>query len=117
MNKIKRYFAVARQTAKLEKYGYRRKYRLGAVGIRADGVIVSAQNLVTPAPNQKCHAEYRLCDKLTPKSVVFVVRIDRLGHFSTAKPCINCEGKMRNIGVSRVYYSISDNEYGVLNLK
>jgi len=116
VNKIRRYFAIAKQVAGLEKSGYRRKYRLGAVGIRSDGVIVSASNLVTPAPNQRCHAEYRLSDKLTPKSVVFVVRIDRENNFTLAKPCVNCEGKMRNIGVSRVYYSISNKEYGVLYL-
>jgi tRNA(Arg) A34 adenosine deaminase TadA len=117
MNRIQRMFRLANDAAKvIDKNGLRRKYRLAAVGIRNDGVIVFSSNLPIAVPNPKAHAEYRLCAKLTPGSTVWVVRIDRSGHYVMAKPCRSCTSRMVKYGVKRCYYTISDNEWGVLDL-
>jgi hypothetical protein len=66
----------------------------------------------------KCHAEFRVCRKLDKNSTVFVVRIALIdGKYKNGKPCITCQNAMRTRGVTRVYYSISETEYGVLYLK
>ena len=93
-----------------------RSFKLGAIGLRNDGTIVSALN--GPAPN-KCsqvHAEARLCQKLTPGSTVWVARIRHDGTLGMARPCPSCQRRLRSIGVDKVIYTISDNEHGVLDL-
>jgi deoxycytidylate deaminase len=93
-----------------------RSFKLGAIGLRNDGTIVSALN--GPAPN-KCsqvHAEARLCQKLTPGSTVWVARIRHDGTLGMARPCPSCQRRLRSTGVVKVIYTISDNEHGVLDL-
>lgn len=117
MNKVDRHFALARIVAtKGDTLDARRRYRLGAVGIRYDGAIVSASNLPNRTPASEAHAEARLVRKLDVGSIVFVVRITRKGLLTTARPCKRCRAKMRARGVKRVYYSITENEHGVLRL-
>ena len=114
MNKVERHFALARVVAtKGDTIDARRRYRLGAVGIRYDGAIVSASNLPNRTPASEAHAEARLVKKLDVGSIVFVVRITRAGLLTMARPCKRCQAKMRSRGVKRVYYSITENEYGV----
>jgi cytidine deaminase len=91
-------------------------FRLGAAGIRNDGVIVVSYNGCQTAPNWRHHAESRLCRKLTPKSIVAVARVHADGSWAMAKPCKNCEICLRRIGVKRVYYTIAPNEFGTLIL-
>lgn len=94
----------------------KRRYLLGAVGIRQDGVIVGASNLCCTAKCPEAHAEYRTARMLTPDSVMFVIRLNRKGHRMLAKPCDSCQSYMRNRGVRKVYYSINEDAYGVLRL-
>jgi hypothetical protein len=112
--KVFRYFEIAGQVA-LSKID-ERSFLLGAVGIRADGVLVKSSNASAEIPNRFLHAEKKLSAKLTPRSIVYVARI-RLdnGQYGMAKPCWDCEKVLRSKGVSRVYYTISYNEYGVIN--
>lgn len=92
-----------------------RTYRLGAVGVRNDGVIVVAKNLAAPNVVPTHHAEARLVRKLTPNSVVWVARISRAtDEWTMSKPCENCQGRMRAAGVRRVVYTIAPNEWGTL---
>lgn len=56
------------------------------------------------------HAESDLMTKLDPehqnhKTEIFSVRINRHGRFKLAKPCINCQKMLDEIGITRVYWS------------
>lgn len=95
-----------------------RTYHLGALGIRSDGVRVQARNGAALYLAPQAHAEARLCRKLTPKSVVYVVRLSRSGEgYRMAKPCANCRKALKQRGVLKVYYTISPSEYGVIDFR
>lgn len=96
--------------------GVKRTFRLAAIGWRADGVIVTARNGSSIEPNVGSHAEARLAKKLTPGSVVLVVRIKRDGTLGSAKPCRACRSILRSVGVESVYYSGLDGEIHLLEL-
>jgi cytidine deaminase len=89
-------------------------YRLGAVGIRDDGVIVASFNGCPTEVEWAHHAESRLCRKLTPESIVAVARVLASGVVAMAKPCASCRRCMERVGVKRVYYTIAPNEFGVI---
>jgi tRNA(Arg) A34 adenosine deaminase TadA len=100
-----------------------RDFLLGAVGIRSDGIRVVSPNgpamicdkLHHKSYYKEAHAEYRLCRKLNKNSVVFVVRISKTdGRLMMAKPCTTCQIALKRKRVKKVYYSISDTEYGVM---
>jgi hypothetical protein len=113
--KVKKYLKLAAKVALLgDSKEASRQYRLGAVGLRSDGVLVAASNVSTRTPHRECHSEARLVRKLTKNSVVFVVRIDRQGQWRMAKPCSTCLCKLKQIKVKTCYYTIGPNEYGVL---
>lgn len=114
MSKVEKYFRLAAQVA--EHGDELRQYRLGAVGIRNDGVIVTSSNTRCRSPQKRAHAEARLVRKLNRDSVVFVVRILRNGALANAKPCPDCQKALRGRGIKKVYYSIGTCHYGVLIL-
>jgi cytidine deaminase len=116
MAKIERYFRLAQEVAKRGDKKIKRHYRLGAVGIRSDGIIVTANNIPCRELTAPAHAEARLVRKLTKNSEVYVVRIQRDGSLANARPCMTCQRLMRGRGVLKVYYSISQNEWGCLKL-
>ena len=93
----------------------RQTHRLVAVGIRGeDGVLVSSCNGYPSEPSWASHAETKLIRKLTPDSVVAVVRILRDHSLAMAKPCNSCEKLLKRAGIKRVHYSITDNEFGTI---
>jgi len=101
----------------LGRLHHKQKFRLAAVGIRGeDGVIVSSYNGAPSEPEWKHHAESRLCMKLTPDSVVAVVRVHADGTWALGKPCDGCQKCLHRRGVKRVYYTISPGEFGVMSL-
>lgn len=116
MAKIEHYFRLAKTIALKGDKQVKRHYRLGAVGIRTDGAIVTANNISCQHQQKLAHAEARLVRKLNKGSEVFVVRILRNGELAQARPCLGCQKAMRNRGVKRCYYSISDHEFGALDL-
>ena len=93
-----------------------RAFRLGAVGVRNDGTLVSASNGPAPYPHPDAHAEARLCMKLTPGSEVWVARVRKDGTLGIARPCPRCMVRLRSAGVQRIAYTISDAEHGVIHL-
>jgi tRNA(Arg) A34 adenosine deaminase TadA len=93
-----------------------RAFRLGAVGIRNDGILVSASNGPAPFPHPDAHAEARLTMKLTPGSEIWVARVRKDGTLGIARPCPRCMVRIKAAGVSRVAYTISDMEHGVIHL-
>jgi len=118
MNKVKRYFKDAQQVAlKGDTKDVQRHYRLGAVGVRRDGVAVSASNVPCRQTHARAHAEARLVRKLDRGSEIYVVRIRRDGSLANARPCPNCQNTMRAHGVKSCYYSISQNEWGCINFR
>lgn len=114
---VDKYFRLARQAALKGDTGEaKRQYRLGAVGIRSDGTVVTSSNIPHRTPEPQAHAEIRLTRKLDWGSVVYVVRIYSDGTLAMARPCKRCQSAMRRRGVKCCYYSINDTEYGVLIL-
>jgi len=114
---MNKYINLARKAAlKGDTRKVHRRYRIGAVGIRTDGVIVSSNNIPNKKPEPNAHAEARLVKKLNWGSMVYVVRIFSNGKLALAKPCIKCQNTMRLRGIKRCYYSINENEYGILIL-
>ena len=114
MTKTEKFFNIAKKAALA--VDDRRKYKLGAVGIRTDGAIVESRNLPCHKPDANAHAEFRLAKKLNWGSVVYVVRVLADGSLTMAKPCVKCVSALRLRGVKRCYYSISDCEHGVMKL-
>lgn len=94
-----------------------RGFLIGSVGLRNDGVIVSSRNIpsVDLAPNH--HAEARLCRMLTPGSTVWVARVLRATRqWAIARPCPGCQVRLKAVGVKKVIYTISHDEWGTLSL-
>lgn len=117
MSTVDKYFRLAKQIAlKGDTKKAKRQFRLGAVGVRTDGAIVTANNIPHRTRESKAHAETRLAKKLDYGSVVYVVRIYSDGTLAMARPCRKCQSALRLKGVKRVYYSINKNEFGVLIL-
>lgn len=117
MANINRYFRMAKKAAlNGDSKEVKRRYRLGAIGIRSDGAIVCSNNIPTQLPEKNAHAEARLTRKLDYGAIVYVVRILSNGRLAMARPCKHCEGIMRVRGVKQCYYSISEEEYGVIRL-
>ena len=50
-------------------------------------------------------------------SKIYVARVRRNGELGMARPCSICQTVLHSYGVKRAYYTISDNEYGVMHVK
>lgn len=93
-----------------------RTFFLGAVGIRNDGVIVASRNVASRDVALSHHAEARLCRKLTPNSEVWVARVRKNGEWALARPCASCQVRLKSVGITKVTYTIDENEWGVIEL-
>ena len=94
-----------------------RAYLLGALAIRKDGAIVKARNSPSRLEtNPEVHAESKICKKLDKGAVVYVSRVNKSGNFAMARPCKHCMRKLRNKQVKKVYYTINNYEWGVIDL-
>lgn len=91
----------------------KKKYYLGAVAKRQDGTIVKSHNSRTRVPVASAHAEMKVLKKTGKKGILWVARVLADGSWGMAKPCKNCQGMIKNMDVLKVYYTISDGEYGV----
>ena len=114
--KIWNYFEIAGKLATKKKD--RRYYFLAALGIRSDGTAVSSVNgAPAEGPMREAHAEYRLSKKLDYGAIVYVARV-RIGDgtFGMAKPCLDCQKALRSRGVKKVYYTLGNDKFGVLNV-
>jgi tRNA(Arg) A34 adenosine deaminase TadA len=111
MNPYK-YFEIAAKFATLKED--LRTHRLGAVGVRSDGVLVGAYNAPAPDKTPLVHAEARLARKLDKGATVFVARVAKSG-IRLARPCASCQAILKAAEVERVYYTISEKEYGVID--
>lgn len=108
------YLELARRAAKREEIDPR-CHAHGGVGIRRDGAIVVSRNGYAQQKFPRSHAEQRVLRKCDLGSIVFVVRCRKNGEMGLSRPCDACNTALRVRGVKRVYYSISDSEYGVID--
>lgn len=58
-----------------------------------------------------------LDERVRSKLDLVVVRVNKLGETSNARPCHNCLNMMRSVGIRRVYYSVSPDEIICENVK
>lgn len=95
-----------------------RQYFLAAVGFSRSGVLRNAVNRTSPGVQRtpQGHAERVLLRKAKGVKIVYVARTQPSGDWAMAKPCELCEAALRAAGVTKVIYTISPNEYGVLKL-
>ncbi len=100
----------------------RRNFYLGCIGIRKDGVLVSAKNGATEyydtvpyynlIPNS--HAEGRCLRKLGKGGILYVARIAKKDHaLAMSRPCDMCQVRIAAAKVKKVYYSINEEYYGL----
>ena len=111
-----RYLALAASCATVGSED-RRKFCLGAVGVRSDGAVVKARNGSTRERCPAGHAETRLSRKLDVGSTVFVARILRSGGLALAAPCVTCRRALRSRGVRHVYYTVDSATFGRMVLE
>lgn len=124
--KLQYYFELA---AKVALGGdQNRNFFVGSVGIRRDGVMVSARNgavFSTDVANYNTipisHSESRIVNKLSKGSVVYVARVARKDNgitstgtplFVMSKPCKGCQISLKVHGVSKAFYTIDVDSYG-----
>lgn len=124
--KIKRMFRVATLEANKSKCNY----RLGSVVIQRRKILARAFNTDkthtltnTDMYAEKwkgIHAEIAACLKVSKSQLehadVYVVRIMKNGAMAMSRPCHICKAVLSRFGIQRVFYSISDDEYGVMEL-
>lgn len=108
------------EAKKIAEYYDERTYCLGAIGIRSDGVLVRSRNgnsFSTKTDkfikNIHSHAEGRLIRKLNINSIIYIARITRENAFACAKPCSGCSNIIKANRISKVYYTIDNNRYGL----
>jgi tRNA(Arg) A34 adenosine deaminase TadA len=112
---ILNYLKIAAKIATRRKDG--RSFYLGSVGIRSDGTIVEACNGPTPTPQPKAHAEHKVSKKMDYGGVIYTARVlQSTGSFVNARPCLNCIRAMKARKIKRCYYTISENEFGMIDL-
>jgi cytidine deaminase len=116
------YFSQALVVA-VSKNDYR-DFLIGAIAIRKDGTKVASSNgpaMISGIKQKsffsKAHAESRLCRKIDKGAIIFVIRVGKKDkQFKMAKPCNTCQVLLKSKKVSKIYYTISNAEYGVLTL-
>ena len=99
------------------------KWNLGAIVVKNGNPISAGINREKNDPKNvppgfcTVHAEVdamrQVSERVLNGAVLYVARIRRGGDIGMAKPCLNCRNAVRAGGIKRVYYTISDNEYGV----
>lgn len=98
-----------------------RNFYLAAIGVRKDGVIVKSQNGAIYAGCLKrfvrlgnSHAECRVLRKMDWGGVIYVARVLKQDFsIGMASPCEMCRIKIKSKGISKVYYTINEHQYGV----
>lgn len=95
----------------------RKSFLLASIGIRKDGAMVRAVNSGAFLPTIDAHSEWRLCKRLDlGTKEVYVARIRLLnGEFAMARPCDQCYRALWRKRVEKIYYTISQKEFGCID--
>lgn len=89
-------------------------FYLAAVALRKDGTLVCSVNNMVRQPTPSAHAEARVLRKAGAGSILWVSRVLKDGvTWAKAAPCKTCRTLINNKLVSKVYYTIGPNEFGV----
>lgn len=92
-----------------------RSFCLGAIAIRRDQAVVRSHNGSAYVPYGPAHAERRCLAKAGRGAELYVARVARRdAKLALARPCNGCWLFMRRHCVTRCYYTISENEYGII---
>jgi len=117
MNKVWKFFRLAAEEAVKNRAFHTRNHQLGCVAVRGDGAMVKASNGPTPVPTREMHAEYRVSKKMDYDATVYVVRVLKDGSYGMAMPCADCLKAMKSKRVKRIYFTIDNDNYGVIPLR
>lgn len=124
--KKNRYFQLAKRVAEQSDYG---RIKHGAILVKGGSVINTAHNKsnfcsfgrkfrASDEGIATLHAELGailgLPRDVTRGGTIYVVRINREGHFRLSKPCSMCSAALKHCGISRVYYSTNTSDFGCL---
>lgn len=99
-----------------------RNFYLGCVGIRQDGVLVSAKNGAVGSTKSinnyqlvpTSHAEGRTLRKMGKGGVLFVARVAKKdGNYAMSAPCGMCQLLIRAAKIKKVYFTVSPIQYGI----
>ena len=92
-----------------------KNFFLAAIALRRDGAwIYSTNQTVVEAQMPSAHAEARALKKAGKGSILWVARVLKdKKTWALAKPCRTCVALIQNKHVSKVYYTIGPNEFGV----
>lgn len=130
-HRIRNHFELARNIALQSNH---KCFRHGAALVQGNRVLNTACNdlrytkfasrfLTNYQVKKGCasrHAELKsvlgISRQLTQGADVFVVRVNWQGKFKLSKPCPMCMACMSYVGVKRVFYSIDEDNYGVIKL-
>ena len=94
-----------------------RHFKLGALGIRKDGVKVYAYNgYALGGRDPKAHCEVKLIRKLDQGATIFLARTTADGQWANASPCTSCRRALISAKVKRVVYTIGPNEFGIWDI-
>lgn len=116
------------------------RQRLGAILVNGNRVLAVGYNQTKTFPMQKRYNVYREFENNDSKNnggihaemcllqrtkyenidwancVLYVARKDKLNRMRIARPCPACLKAIKERGIKTVYYSVSDNEFGALDL-
>ena len=122
--RMNRLFAVAKEQANRSSCNY----RLGACVVKRRKVLGKACNAYKTHPETNkdpaflkgLHAELGACLNTSRNQLegsdLFVVRILKNNSLALSRPCVICQEVLKRFGVSRVFYTMTNSEYGVLEL-
>jgi len=84
--------------------------------IRFDSMKAKICGRYQNANHAECAAILKVADKKDLCGTkLYIVRISRNGKLQNSRPCGLCRNTIIKYGISRVFYSISDGEFGVWN--
>jgi tRNA(Arg) A34 adenosine deaminase TadA len=92
-------------------------FTFGCVALREDGGLICMTNIRTRDPMIQAHSETRALKRAGYGATLYVVRLDRAGNWCMAKPCVGCQSLIKNRGVRKVFYTVSENTYAVWNVR
>ena len=102
-----------------------RSFWIGVIAERADGKVVSSRNGAVHSTTMSnyqllpsSHAEGRVVKKIDKGAVMYVARVLRKdGSFGMAMPCGMCRITIKSHKVSKVYFTIDNDHYGIWYVK
>lgn len=114
----------AAKIALITDHNEKRNFLLAAVGIREDGAIISAKNGAVISSTYEdyriisdAHAECRALRKMGKHGVLYVARVlKKDGSLAMSRPCGGCQLRIKAAKVSKVFYTINNNQYGIWNV-